>query len=387
LGLVVGSLAGCSGVPTSGPSTDTVIKGGVHDSSDLNSFRYEYVDLTDASVNILNHRVRDSFAGRFGDHRATAEPVIGIGDLVSVTIWEASSGGLFSGAAISDRVSAGANSATIPEQVVGRDGAITVPYAGRVQVAGRTTRAVQAVIEHALEGKAIQPQVLVNVPKSIANTVTVGGEGIVTASRVPLSVRGDRLLDVIATAGGIRAPANETYIELARGSTTARVPMTRVIADPHENIYLRPNDVVTLVRDPETFITQGATGVDSEIPFGSDTLTLAEALSKSGGLQDLRSDPYGIFVFRWESPEILRELKPDSPLAHERREVPVVYRLDLSNPNSFFLQQKFKIANRDLIYISNAPLVEVEKIVNVFNGIIAPATSTATIGVDAAAVH
>jgi protein involved in polysaccharide export with SLBB domain len=66
-----------------------------------------------------------------------------------------------------------ANSATIPEQVVGRDGTITVPYAGRIAIAGHTARDVQTVIEHALEGKAIQPQVLVNVPHSVSNTVTV----------------------------------------------------------------------------------------------------------------------------------------------------------------------------------------------------------------------
>jgi polysaccharide export outer membrane protein len=349
------------------------------------SLQYEFIDLTDATVDALNHRSRESFASRFGDHRASAEPVIGIGDFVSVTIWEASSGGLFSGAALAERMSAGANSAMIPEQVVGRDGAITVPYAGRVPVAGRTTRAVQAVIEKALEGKAIQPQALVNVTKAVSNSVTVGGEGIAAAQRVPLSVKGDRLLDVIATAGGIRSPANETYVELSRGTTTARVALTRVIANPSENIYLRPGDVLTLVHDPETFIAYGATGYSAELPFNSDNLSLAEALSKSGGLQDLRSDAQGVFVFRWESPMILRELKPDSPLAHERRDVPVVYRLNMKNPNSLFLEQKFRIANRDLIYVSNAPLVEVEKVINIFTGILAPAGQTASI-VEAGAV-
>jgi polysaccharide export outer membrane protein len=377
----MGSLAGCADVPTSGPSAKSVINDGAQtpDGAVTASLQYEFVDLTDASVDLLNHRSRDSFAARFGDHRASMEPVIGIGDLVSVTIWEASSGGLFSSSALAEKVSAGANSATIPEQVVGRDGAITVPYAGRVPVAGRTTRDVQAVVEKALGGKAIQPQVLVNVTRSVSNAVTVGGEGITAAQRVPLSVKGDRLLDVIATAGGIRSPANETYVELSRGATTARVPLTRVIADPRENIYLRPGDVLTLVHDPETFIAYGATGYNSEIPFNSDNLSLAEALSKSGGLQDQRSDPQGIFVFRWESPLVLRELKPDSPLAHARRDVPVVYRLDLRNPNSLFLEQKFRIANRDLIYVSNAPLVEVQKIINIFTGILAPASQGASI--------
>jgi protein involved in polysaccharide export with SLBB domain len=63
----------------------------------------------------------------------------------------------------------------------------------------------------------------------------------VSAGRVPLSVNGDR------AAGGLRAPVNETYVQLSRGSATVRGPMTRVASDPQENIYLRPNDVLSLI--------------------------------------------------------------------------------------------------------------------------------------------
>ena len=83
--------------------------------------------------------------------------------------------------------------------------------------------------------------------------------------------KGDRLLDVIAAAGGVRAPVNETFVELSRGSPTSRVPLTRVIDNPSENIYLHPNDVVTLVRDPQTFIAYGATG--SKTPRSPSTRT------------------------------------------------------------------------------------------------------------------
>lgn len=378
-------LAGCSELPTSGPSAGSVIDQGAK-GSDAGVHAYEFIDIDQSVVDVLGRRANGSFAQRFGDHRVSAEPVIGVGDGVIVTIWEASAGGLFSAPMLSDKVSAGANSAAIPEQFVGRDGSITVPYAGRVHVAGRTPREVQAVIEHALEGKAIQPQVLVNVPKPISNSVTVGGEAIATGARIPLSVKGDRVLDVIAAAGGIKTPANETYVELSRGSTTARVALARIVSDPRENIYLRPNDVLTLVHDPQTFIAYGATGANSEIPFGADGISLAQALSKAGGLQDYRSDPQGVFVFRYELPSVVRALKPDSELARSGREVPVVYRLDLRNPNSLFIEQKFRMASRDLIYVSNAPMVEVQKAIAIFAGILAPAGQTASIASAAATI-
>ena len=369
------SLAGCSNLPASGPSANAVIQTSV----DPASRPYEVIDIDPSSIDLLAKRPKTSFAMRFGDHRPSVEPVIGVGDLVSVTIWEASAGGLFSSPAALERLSAGANSATIPEQAVGRDGAITVPYAGRIVVAGRTTRAVQGVIEKALEGKAIQPQVLVNDVRPISNTVTLGGEGMATAQRMPLSVKGDRLLDVIAQAGGVKMQVNEIFVELQRNGATERVPLARVTADPHENIFMRSGDVVTLVRDPQTFLTSGAVNGNSEVPFGGDSITLAQALVKVGGLSDYRSDARGIFIFRLEQPSILHELRPDSPLVADNGKVPVVYHLDVSNPNSLFLEQRFQVANRDLIYVSNAPSVELQKAIDIFNGLVAPLSTTASV--------
>jgi polysaccharide export outer membrane protein len=374
-------LGGCASLPNAGPSAGDVAQQAAVDSVQ----RYEFVDLDPSVVERVNHGGTDSLAAHFGDYRRSTEPVIGVGDIVSVTIWEASAGGLFSAPLISDKMSAGSNSATIPEQVVGRDGAITVPYAGRVHVAGRTTRAVQGDIEHALEGKAIQPQVLVNVMRAISNTVTVGGE-VAAGARVPLSVKGDRLLEVIAAAGGVRAPVNETFVELSRGATTSRVPLSRVIANPRENIYLRPDDVVTLVRDPQTFIAYGAAGRNAEIPFEADGINLAQALAKAGGLDDNRSDPQGVFIFRYEPASIARALRPDSPLIVPGRLTPIVYRLNLRDANSLFVEQNFRIANRDLIYVSNAPFTEVEKVMSVVTGTLSTASSAATVAGTAATI-
>ena len=374
-------LSGCSSLPDSGPSTAQVQSQG----AETDVKRYEFVDIDSWSIEALKRRSFDGFSSRFGDSRISAEPVIGVGDAVAVTIWEASAGGLFSAPMLTDKVSSGSNSATIPEQIVGRDGGITVTYAGRILVSGKTTRAIQATIERALEGKAIQPQVLVNVTKAISNSVSVGGE-VAAGARVPLTVKGDRVLDVIAEAGGIRAPVNETFVELSRGSTTSRMPLTRIIAEPRENVYLHPNDVLTLVRDPQTFIAYGATGRNAEIPFDAEGITLAQALAKAGGLLDARSDPKGVFIFRYEVESVASALRPGSPLVAPGRLTPIVYRLNLADANSLFLEQKFRIANRDLIYVSNSPSTEVQKVFEILNGGIGTLSAAASVTSAAAAV-
>jgi len=367
-------MAGCSYIPTSGPSADDVVE----QAGPPAAPQYELVDINAAVVDLLRQRGPDSFQARFSDYRPSVEPRIGIGDTVSVTIWEASAGGLFSAPLVADKFTTGSKSATIPDQVVGRDGAITVPYAGRVQVAGRTTRDVQTIVEKALDGKAIQPQVLINVARSVSNTVTVTGE-VVNGARVPLSVRGDRIMDVIAEAGGLRAPVNETYVQLSRGSATVRVALTRVASDPRENIYLRPDDVLTLIRDPQTFIAYGATGRNAEIPFDAEGLSLSQALAKAGGLLDQRSDAAGVFVVRYEPASVVKLLRPESPFIGTGRMIPVIYRLNMHDGNSLFVAQNFRILNRDFLYVSNAGLTDVQKVMGIFDMALAPAASGASI--------
>jgi polysaccharide export outer membrane protein len=367
-------LAGCSSVPTVGPSAGDV----VDETAAPIDQRYEVVDIDERVTEILRQRHPDESLASFGDYRPSVEPRIGVGDAVSVTIWEAAAGGLFSAPLVTDRFTTGSKSATLPDQIVGRDGSISVPYGGRVRVAGRTTVDVQNAIEQALQGKAIQPQVLVNVTRPVSNTVTVLGD-VTAGARVPLSVKGDRVLDVIAAAGGVRAPVNETFVQLTRGSRVARVSLSRVTADARENIFMRPDDVLTLIHDPQMFMAYGATGSNAEISFDADGINLAQALSKAGGLLDYRADPAGVFVFRFEPEPVARALRPDSPSIGTGLPVKVVYRLNLRDPNSLFLSQQFRIFNGDLIYVSNASLTEIQKVMQIFNLAVTPAASGASI--------
>ena len=141
-GLCVRSLRArsCSSLPNSGPSAQDVVQkqaGASPSAGGPDQQRYELIDINASVADVMRHRSSTSFAARFGDKKMSREPVIGVGDSIVVTIWEASSGGLFSSSAVAGQVGSGSNSAQIPEQVVGRDGGITVPYAGRIRVSGQ----------------------------------------------------------------------------------------------------------------------------------------------------------------------------------------------------------------------------------------------------------
>jgi protein involved in polysaccharide export with SLBB domain len=74
---------------------------------------------------------------------------LGIGDVVSVTIFEAEPGGLF---VPSEPGARPGIFVTLPSQVVDTNGNITVPYAGTIRALGRTPAEVQEAINKALSG-------------------------------------------------------------------------------------------------------------------------------------------------------------------------------------------------------------------------------------------
>jgi polysaccharide export outer membrane protein len=195
---------------------------------------------------------------------------------------------------------------------------------------------------------------------------------VTAAARVPLSPGGDRLLQVIAAAGGAKAPVHETFVQLSRSGVSARIPMQQLVSDPAEDIFAQPGDVLTLVREHQTFSVFGATGRNAEIPFDAERITLAEALGKSQGLRDDLAQPEGVFLFRYEPNSLVREL--DEPIAAELQKPvsPIVYRFNLRDGKTFLLAQQFPMRDKDIIFVSDAKAVQGQKLATFLQTITGP---------------
>lgn len=354
------ALAACGGIPTSGPSTRDV----------------EHADsLGDSAVQVLNidgRLARQLTLARhqrlFSDLPAPTGPVdfkVGAGDGVEVSIWEAPPATLF-GASIADSPEGAAlpvsRATVLPEQVVDAQGFLTIPFAGRVPAAGRDVLAIQTDIATRLRTKAHQPEVIVRIVHNASSVATVVGE-VNTSIRMPLTPSGERILDALAAAGGSRQSINKTTLQLTRAGDHISVPLDRVIRDPSQNIRLQPGDVLTAITQPLSFTALGATGRNEEITFETQGLSLAQALARSGGLIDTRSDVQGVFIFRLE-PQAAIDWPRKPVYATPEGLVPVVYQLNLRDPASFFVMQGFAMQDKDVLYVSNAPLSELQKFLN-----------------------
>lgn len=371
-------LSGCSMMTAAGPSARAINRS---DHREIENANILVVDVTDAVARrIIASKASSSFSETFGD----APPVgtiVGSGDVLEVMIWEAPPATLFGSAVGDARFGASTSTArgtTLPQQMVNGSGQIIVPFIGAVRAAGRTLEQIGSEIASRLNGIAHQPQVIVGLAGNATETVTVVGD-IANNTRVPLTAKGERLLDILASAGGVKQPVGKTTIRVTRGTQVATLPLESVIRDPKQNIRLRPNDVVTALFQPYSFTALGATGANAEVSFEGTGISLSQALGRIGGLQDLRANVRGVFLFRLEEPNALDpEIRSGAQTTPDGR-IPVIYKVDMKDPATFFIAQGFPIRNHDVIYVSNAPLADIQKFVNVISSTIFPIATTATV--------
>jgi polysaccharide export outer membrane protein len=378
--LAVLALSGCD-LPTSGPRGEAIewkatVRLAAHDSKPL---PYCLVPVTPRVVDVVG-RHRERLAGRLADNRGPTSPMIGVGDVLSVTLFESAAGGLFFPLEGGLR---NGNFLTIPNQIVDTKGDITIPYAPPIKAAGRTEQQIQVAIVDALKDRALEPQAVVTVVERRYSQVTLmgdigtgigGGPNVSSGSggpgtsgglggagaRIPVSLSGERVLDVIARAGGVRSEGQDLWVLMERHHKVAIAPFEALVFEPANNIYVQAQDTIYVYREPQTYLAFGATGRQAQISFDQWRLNMGEALAKAGGLLDDHAEPRWVFLYRAERQHVAQELDPRCATT-DGTFVPVIYEVDLRDPPSLFLVTQFPMRNKDIIYISNSRSVESSK--------------------------
>jgi polysaccharide biosynthesis/export protein len=363
-------LSGCSSLPRSGPSDQRIMQNAAASMTVADqgtALQYALVDLTANVLALVPPSNYGSLSATFGLRGgAPASLPIGLGDNVQITIFESSDGGLFIPAGGGG---SSGNYVTLPSQTVSASGVINVPFAGTVQARGLTIPQLEETIRARLEDKALEPQVIVALTRQSASEVTVIGD-VNSSQRVTLSEAGERILDVIARAGGLSEAPYDTTVTLTRAGRRGEIDFGALASNSNENVYLMPGDVVLVASDTRTFTAFGSTGLTGEFEFDAESITLESAVAKAGGLLDGRADPRQVFLYRIESRHVLEQMGVNlAAFPVDQQSIPTIYRANFADPASFFLSGQFPMHDGDVIYISNADAVEVTKFVNVVNGV------------------
>jgi polysaccharide biosynthesis/export protein len=363
--------AACSQLPDSGPAYQAILSGAATSNLAEPAAGVDY-GLVELTPEVVQHAVDigpGSFFGTFGKGKGAAPAIpIGRGDVLQLTVFESRAGGLFIPGEASVRPG---NFVQLSPQQVSHDGFIEVPYAGRVRAEGKSLVDIQAEIQDKLKSRAIEPQIIATIVEQNATAISVVGE-VNTPRKIRLTQSGERILDAIALAGGIKNQGYDTYVTLQRGGRKATVYFNSLVTHPEENIYARPGDTIYVYREPSRFVVAGAVAsstpsgnVSQQIDFNQEHVSLAESIAKSGGLVDWQANPGMVFIYRLEPRDVLAaEGVNVSSFPPAQRLIPTIYRANFRKPETYFLAQKFPIRNRDVLFVSNADAIETAKLLN-----------------------
>lgn len=351
------ALAGCSGLPTSGP-TGMEIRHAAE--AKAGEFPFSLIEVQ-TTATLPAPPVVPASSLTLMPPRPT--DLLGPGDVLNIAVYEA--GVSLFGTALRTAAAGGtaaidtsSTAEKLPPIRVDDYGYIRVPFVGRIRAAGHTVAELQSIIQSGLRGMSQDPQVMITVEQSITNSIILAGE-VTRPGRLVLATNRESLIDAIALAGGYRGDAKDAVARVQRDGQTFEIRLSDLLDTPQQDVQVAPGDRITLVNRPQTFSVLGAPNKSEEINFPRGRLTLAEAVALAGGANPNAGDAAAIFVFRYV------------PLPNGG-EQPTVYHLNMMQPGAYLLSQRFVMRDRDVLYIGNARANQLTKFVNLLSQLFVP---------------
>lgn len=224
---------------------------------------------------------------------------------------------------------------------VPEDGRIDFPYVGTIQVIGRRLSEVSSDLGEKIKPVSSTARVSVIRSGRIAKTANVIGE-VRKPGSVPIERADFNSLDLLAAAGGPNEKEHLFQYNLRRNGSDHLMDYLTFRQKP---FMIEEGDLLNVTSDTTSrFHVMGAINRPRTVPFPVPSPTLADALGASTGLDEQRSDASGVFVFRKGDPD-------------------VVYTLNLKDPSSMHLLQRFPIQGNDVIYVTEAPLARWNRLI------------------------
>jgi len=364
------ALAGCASLPISGPTGHEIVKEQRDPKTGLHYQLVEVGDFADLPA------IPAPASPAIDDAPTAPTDLIGPGDVLNISLYEtgvtlfaaSGSGAALAASAGTGGVDSAAHVTNLVPMRVDDQGLITVPFVGKVRAAGLTTAQLQASIRSSLRGMSQNPQVAVTIEQSLTNSVIVGGE-IVKSGRLTLQTNRETVADVVALAGGYRGETKDLLLRVNRDGHVQDFRLADMMSGRVRSMLARPGDRIDVIRQPLSFSVMGAASKVEQIPFAAPTMTLAEAVALAGGANPNLGDAKAIFVFRLEA-------GPDG------KPLPMVYHLNMMNPGTLFLAQRFPMQDKDVLYVGNAGFNQPSKLIQVISQLFSPVVA-ATAGVNA----
>ncbi|MGD0960121.1 MAG: polysaccharide biosynthesis/export family protein [Methylomonas sp.] len=302
----------------------------------------------------FNWRIGNTSEKKAPEQYPYAEYIVGPRDILVITVWEHPELTIPAGEF---------RSADTAGTVVGEDGNIFFPYVGVLRASGKTVEEIRSQLTRKLAVYIQRPQVDVRVTSYRSQRVYVVGEvlrpGIQTVKDIPLTV-----LEAINGAGGLGLEANARNITLTRNGKTYGINLLALYegGDFRQNVILQGGDVLNVPdRQFDKVFVLGETNIVNSFAAGTNStqrsrsvlmnkgrMTLIEAISEGGGINQETADAARIFVFRGGAVTG----KPE------------IFHLDAKSPDALLLADRFPLQPHDVIFVDRAEGIRWNQILN-----------------------
>lgn len=259
---------------------------------------------------------------------------VGPGDQLRIQVWTTP-----------ERAPTGSDAALRPAEgpVIDETGHFFYPFVGEVRAQGRTVSDIRNELTERLRAYITDPQVEVAVQQFRAHSVmitgAVGGAGPTTLTNVPL-----RLIELINSAGA-GEDADLSRVEVRRRGQTFTVNVRAFLemGDYRQNPVMLPGDVVFVpeLRNNKVFVFGEIATTEVQLDPGGKSLT--ELLAELGGIDRMRANAKGVFVFR-------RTKVTTSGFD--------VFQFDLSDASALVLLSDFPLSPLDIVFVTKDPVTQ-----------------------------